>query len=212
MGRMLRPRSPAFRACVIPALALGIAGCALFRKKPAPEPPPAPTSRLTAPYPEGYEYEDLRSFFHRRDVPAAKELERCDFDYQVERRLSPGKEGLFTTFPEHVKAEPNAFHWCFYHKLFRILDAARTPAREAEARRRIVEDYPFITHVARIFQADFGEVRYLRAAVYQYKKLSRSLYFVGVAPSGRTAQELMDPQFPEGLPGVEPLPSPTLEP
>lgn len=166
------------------ALALNSTGCALFRRKPAPEAPPAPATRLTAPYPEGYEYEDLRSFFLRRDVPSAQELERCDFDYQVERRLSPGKEGLFTTFPEHVKAEPNPFHWCFYYKLYRILDAAQAapndPAREAEARRRIVDDYPFIAHVARIFEVDFGEGRYLRAAVYQYKKLSRSLYFVSV--------------------------------
>ena len=107
-------------------------------------------------------------------------LERCDFDYQVERRLSSGKDALFTTFPEHVKAEPNHFHWCFYHKLYQVIEAAQYPDRQDEARKRLVDEYPFITHVARVFQADFGEERYLRAAVYQYRKLSRALYYVDV--------------------------------
>lgn len=119
---------------------------------------------------------DVKSLFLIKDAPERSQFDKCDFDYQAETMLSKNKEELFTTMPAHVKSDPVRYHWCFYHKILRLEEDLEKQDYIEEKQKLVVERYLFLTHLARIFQVDLDDPRYLDFALHNYKRL-RSLYF-----------------------------------
>ncbi|OFZ54774.1 MAG: hypothetical protein A2428_17260 [Bdellovibrionales bacterium RIFOXYC1_FULL_54_43] len=127
-------------------------------------------------HPMGMTIADARSIFLTKGAPKIESLEKCDFDYQAEAMLSRTREELFMTMPSHVRDEPEKHHWCFYAKLIQLEDdLEKTPYIE-DRQKLIVSRYIYFVHLARIFQADLDDARYLEFATHNYKRL-RGLNF-----------------------------------
>lgn len=154
------------------------------------------------PHPDGTEISDLRAIFSGGSIPNVEQLKKCDLDYEIEKKLAANKEALFFTFPQHVKAEPERYHWCFYFKLLSLREMAESKEKSLEEKQNLVlEEYGFISYLARIFQVDLDDPRYLRQAIQSYRDLSKKLFITSVRPSSATADQLGLPEeAPSGFP------------
>lgn len=141
---------------------------------------------------------DLRAILTGAAAPSAEALARCDFDYQVEKRIAGGgggtdvsKEQLFHAFPAHVQGDPERYHWCFFRKILAIHESSGEKAGEKPAARRAIwDDFMFLTHVARVFQVDLGDARYLRWVIWTYQKVGKENFFPAVRPGSETEWQL----------------------
>lgn len=140
---------------------------------------------------------DLKALFLDRKAPALSSLEQCDFDYLAEKRLARTKEELFMAFPAHVQSRPEFYHWCFYSKLLKLRELTPEDGKLSEKQKMVLDNYVFLAHLARVFQADFDDVRYLRFAVLNYQRLSEALFLQPVNPDNSTQIELLLPD--EGI-------------
>lgn len=163
---------------------------------------PAPDSRARLPHPQGHTVSELRAMLERPGAPSAEELARCDFDYGAEKKLARSKEEFFTAFPHHVRSAPERYHWCFYSRLLSFIDLAGKAGEKdlgTERQQKLLESYLFIAHLARIFQTDFDDARYLRQAVHHYRTVSQSVYLQSLKPSPETLRQLEE-QEPGAVP------------
>jgi hypothetical protein len=134
-------------------------------------------------HPASIQESDLIALFTDPKVPTGDVLERCDFEYHVEKSLSKGKQKLFFALPKYVQADPLRYHWCFYYRTQQLV------TRVVDANTALVY-VEFLADLARIFKADFDDSRYLTHVIQVYRELSRREFFTPLRLSSETIQEL----------------------
>ena len=124
-------------------------------------------------HPDGFNISDVRALFTSPGSPQLDTQLNCDFDYYAESTIARNREELFMALPEHVKSDPDKYHWCFYAKILLLEDdLSRDTLYVDEKMKLITKRYPFLVHIARIFLADFDDPRYLEFANHNYKRLN----------------------------------------
>jgi len=128
-------------------------------------------------HPDSPEIESVRALFAKEGVPDRTYLNKCDFDYRVETMLARSVEELLTTLPEHVRSNPEKYHWCFYSKMLDLEEKLTEMSSQGPAAQRkyLLNQYRFFIYLARVFEVDLDEPRYLDFARMNYKRWISSL-------------------------------------
>lgn len=138
-------------------------------------------------HPVSLKASDLKSLFSLPECPAPDAIEKCDFDYYVEKRLARSKSALFMVLPQYVYGDPAKYHWCFYWKV-------RQLAEETVSGQEALASVEFLADIARIFQSDFDDSQYLKNAIQAYQDLSRKEFFTLLRVSAETGKQLLETQ------------------
>jgi hypothetical protein len=135
-----------------------------------------PAYQKKVQHPHRLTTEAIRALFNDAAAPDKKTLEKCDFDYQVERMLARNPEDTITTLTEHVRDDPEHYHWCFYAKVLSLeIELAQREFLD-EKQNTVLKRYMILVHIARAFKSAFDDSKYLEFAVANYKRLNL-LYF-----------------------------------
>ena len=151
-------------------------GCTSAQISPEPIAPPQQDEKAAfrdrAKHPDGFNISDVKALFIASSAPTLESLKNCDFDYYAETTLARNREELFMALPEHIKTDPEKYHWCFYAKILLLEDELSNEKLYVDERNKLlIQRYPFLVHIARIFLADFDDPRYLEFANHNYKRL-----------------------------------------
>ena len=188
-------------------MVFGCSSPAQVRTPTAPESATSASMVVKLQHPDGLKVEDLHKLFANIGAPNFGSLEKCDFDYQVERTLAHSSEELITAFRVHVQNDAEKYHWCFYAKLLELDESLKKEGFLEDKQKRILSAFSFITHLAKVFQIEREDTHYLRAAVFTYRELNRSHFFRDMKMTSGTRYDLLSPEFPEGLPQKSQKPS-----
>jgi hypothetical protein len=161
---------------------------------------PSPPVYTQVPHPEGMDLGDLTRVLSDGKAPQDPEFSKnCDQRFLKIKKLVKSKEELDEAVLELITEDPVHYHWCFYSKLNGIENDIRSDKYLDEKQKLLIEGYEFLVPAAKAFQREFKDSRYLRWAVFRYKKNSEVVFFrkLDLTPAG-TAQ-LVQPINPFGL-------------
>jgi hypothetical protein len=195
------------------ALAALISGCATSQLQAlAPIPPEAP-DYVKVPHPEGTDLGDLMAVFTDRNAPDPASLKGCDADFRKLAKLTASREENEQGVRELVRRDPVKYHWCFYGKLLELEQGLQAEAYIDEKQKSVLDVYAFASPVARAFNDEFRDSRYLRWAISRYRRLSEYVFYRKLELSPQMAQELGGTMNPWGLlrPQTAELPGSVLE-
>lgn len=180
------------------ALILGLIGCTTVELSPPL--PPTPPAYTAVSHPLGNDVADLSNLFLDGKAPKFEEItQSCDGEFKKLNALTQSVLELSEGSLELVKQDPVAYHWCFYGKLLEVENTLNSAAFVDEKQKKVIETYQFLVPVAKAFSSQFHDTRYLRFAIYRYKRASELVFFrkLELTPAGTS--ELVQPENPFGL-------------
>ncbi len=179
------------RSCPFAAAALVLSafGCSSPQVVVAPIDTPPRVPVLDLPHPEGFTPQHLDALFQRPDAPPAPEA--CHSTQRELVRVAESPEEVQRGIHELVIDQPALHHWCFYLSLRKLSAELAEPEGILRKQRRVIDAYQDILPVARAFQREFKDSRYLRWAVQNYRSLSPRIFFRQVELSPEATNELV---------------------
>lgn len=168
------------------ALCVSLMSCATQELVAPPVLPKEPPAYVRVPHPQGMDQGDLEAIFKEASAPDLALIEGCRAQLEQLRAKTQARDELFQGAREIVRKDPVRQHWCFYSGM-RELERELSSKIYVDERQRIVMDqFLYLTPVARAFQLEFGDTRYLRWAVSRYRKLSELVFYrrVELSPEG----------------------------
>jgi len=161
---------------------------------------PTPPSYTQVPHPRGNDLSEIRSLFLDPGAPSLDMVSKnCDLDLKKLFSLTQSIEERTQGVAELVRQDPVSYHWCFYGKLLSLENLMSSSNYLDERQKEFLEIYDILVPIAKSFSSQFHDTRYLRVAIYRYKRLSEWLFFrkVDLTPEGTL--ELVQPENPFGL-------------
>ncbi len=171
------------------AVLAGALGCSTVETRPVAVLPLEPPPLVRVPHPQGLDLGDLMAIFTEKGAPDPATQGGCDSGFKMLREKTASRDELTQGARELVRHDPVALHWCFYSKLY-LLEGELKETADLEERQRLVMDrFLFLTPVARAFQDEIHDTRYLRWAVQRYRKLSEVVFYrrLDLSPEGISA-------------------------
>jgi hypothetical protein len=160
-----------------------------------PVAPPAiePPAYVQVDHPLGYTLSDIRAMFTDPKAPVLETLSNCGAEFEKLIKGVEVPEVLVHRTRTLVRSDPVGYHFCFYSKVLKIEDGLKDPAKFMLDRQKLIlKEFSFLAPVARAFQAEFQDSRYLRWAIQQYQTLSHSVLHRRVEPTPVLTAELME--------------------
>ncbi len=177
---------------------LGFGACSTSQVQPLAILPEAPPPYIQVPHPAGLDFGDLLAIFAEKGAPSPNAFKDCDSEFTVLRVKTQSREELLQGARELVRRDPVRYHWCFYSKLYDMDMQLKSAVYLDERQKLVLDHYLFLTPVARAFQVEFNDSRYLRWAVSRYRGVSEHVFFRRVELSPQGAADLAGPVNPFG--------------
>ncbi len=156
---------------------------------PAPISEPEKIPVLALPHPEGHASADLEALLKLPEAPQAPES--CHVTQrELAKRVLDSQE-LERGVAELVIDQPALQHWCFYHRFRRLDSELKELDGILKKQQHLIEAYRDILPVARAFQSEFKDSRYLRWAIQTYRRVSPQVFFRAVELTPEATQEMV---------------------
>lgn len=162
--------------------------------------PPNPPTYVQVPHPQGAQISDLFAIFTEPGAPVlATYPKTCDSAFKKLKSLTRSKKEFEDGVLELVKRNPVHHHWCFYAKLLELENSLKTETFVDVKQKRLLDTYEYLVPIAKVFESQFHDTRYLRIAVIRYRKASEWVFFrkLDLTPEGTA--DLVQPTNPFGL-------------
>jgi hypothetical protein len=168
-----------FQSCFIGILTLGVlaVACTTPGAPPAPLFPKEPPPYVQVPHPQGLDQGDLMAIFVEKGAPDPATLAECDQPLRLLREKTSDVSEWLEAARELVRNEPVAMHWCFYGKLYGLEARLKSLSFLDERQNWIIREFQTLTPLARAFQKEYQDTRYLRWAVNRYRSLSEWVFY-----------------------------------
>ncbi len=144
---------------------------------PAPLFPKEPPPYVQVPHPQGLDQGDLMAIFVEKGAPDPATLAECDQSLRLLREKTSDVSEWLEAARELVRNEPVAMHWCFYGKLYGLEARLKSLSFLDERQNWIIREFQTLTPLARAFQKEYQDTRYLRWAVNRYRSLSEWVFY-----------------------------------
>lgn len=183
---------PAHFALIVGALAGSACSTQVVEPLPALPETPAYTQ---VPHPSGYDIADLRLVFQSASAPRAEEAEKlkaCDEPFKKILDQTRSRDEIGAAARELVTADPVFYHWCFYGKILEVNAYVAENASWNERQKKVLDTYLYLVPLARAFNIEFHDSRYLRWVTKQYADLSQWVFFRKVELGKEATLELLD--------------------
>ena len=144
---------------------------------PAPLFPKEPPPYVQVPHPQGLDQGDLMAIFVEKGAPDPATLAECDQPLRLLREKTSDVSEWLEAARELVRNEPVAMHWCFYGKLYGLEARLKSLSFLDERQNWIIREFQTLTPLARAFQKEYQDTRYLRWAVNRYRSLSEWVFY-----------------------------------
>ena len=177
---------------------LGFGACSTTQVQPLAILPETPPPYIQVPHPAGLDFGDLLAIFAEKGAPSPDAFKDCDSEFTSLRAKTQSREELLQGARELVRRDPVRYHWCFYSKLYDMDLQLKSAVYLDERQKLVLDRYLFLTPVARAFQVEFNDSRYLRWAVSRYRNVSEHVFFRKVELSPQGAADLAGPVNPFG--------------
>jgi len=190
-------------------LSLAVSACATAKNAAPPILPPDQASLSTAhlqnpqaiiepekipilnlPHPEGYSTRELEAIFLTARAPQRPDLAECDHDLLKLEKFTTAKDEIRQGARELVVEDPATHHWCFYERLLSLEEKLKTSGDILEKQELTMAAFQYALPMARAFQSEFRDSRYLRWTIQRYRALSPSIFFRKVELTPDATQEL----------------------
>ena len=172
-------------------------GCSSSKITPTlPTPPPY----TQVPHPHGTDLADLRALFYDPTAPKMPDFAlNCDQGFRKLIGVTQSIDELQQGIRELIRSNPVHFHWCFYSQLLILEEGLKKETYVDEKQKQVLDNFQFLSTIARAFSMEFHDSRYLRYAVVYYKKMSEWVFFrrLDLTPAGTA--ELVQTSNPFGL-------------
>ncbi len=168
-----------FQSCFIGILTLAVlaVACTTPGAPPAPLFPKEPPPYVQVPHPQGLDQGDLMAIFVEKGAPDPATLAECDRPLRLLREKTSDANEWLEAARELVQNEPVAMHWCFYGKLYGLEARLKSLSFLDERQNWIIREFQTLTPLARAFQKEYQDTRYLRWAVNRYRTLSEWVFY-----------------------------------
>jgi hypothetical protein len=179
------------------ATGLAIVSCSTAQVAQAPKPiqPPEKAAVLELPHPEGHEVHHLAALL--RLAPASESFQEC-FKTQHDLASKTGNPlEVDSGVQELVSENPTFHHWCFYRALHGLDTELQSTSGILSKQKEVLATYRDLLPVARAFQSEFKDSRYLRWAIQNYRRLSPKIFFrtVELTPDATADLVLIEEPF-----------------
>lgn len=161
---------------------------------------PDPPSYTRVAHPSGNDISDISAVL--MDPMAPKEPnfpETCDSNFKKLNMATQSFDEIREGTKELVRSNPVHYHWCFYSVMYKLEGDLKKEGYVDERQKLVLNRFEFLTPIARAFNTEFQDSRYLRSAVYRYQKLSEWVFFRRVELNKEGTAELVQPMNPFGL-------------
>ncbi|MGZ3696569.1 MAG: hypothetical protein ACXWP5_00625 [Bdellovibrionota bacterium] len=175
----------------------GFGGCTTAEVSPISA--PLPPNYIRASHPLGYTSSDLEATFTQKDAPTLESLATCDSDFFKLKKVTLSVDEYKTGIRQLVRQDPLTYHWCFYGKILTLQNQLKEMTYIDDKQKLVLQTFEFLVPVARVFQVEFSETRYLRWAVAQYRQISEAVFYRKLELTPRTTADLVDAYNPFGL-------------
>lgn len=179
------------------ALTIFAASCSTTQVEPLPQ-LPEPPKYVQVPHPEGLDHGDLMGIFAETGAPSPASLKGCEVDHTKLRKSTVSREELAAGARELVKSDPEKYHWCFYGVIWNLEEQVKTLTYIDERQKAIIEAYLFLTPIAKAFNSEFQDSRYMRWAVTRYRRFSEYVFYRRLEPTPQMNSELVGTSNPFG--------------
>jgi len=156
---------------------------------PAPISEPQKIPVLALPHPEGHASADLEALLQLPEAPQAPES--CHVTQRALANRVLDSQELERGVAELVIDQPAVQHWCFYHRFRRLDSELKELDGILKKQQRLIEAYRDVLPVARAFQSEFKDSRYLRWAIQTYRRVSPQVFFRAVELTPEATQEMV---------------------
>jgi len=181
------------------ALGLWIVGCSSIQSVQAPVLALNPAPVLDLAHPSGFGGGDLKAIFLTPQAPERSSLNACADEFLRLSKKTELREELRAGARELVTEKPQLYHWCFYEKILK-LDEGINKAKLLEEKQTLTLDtFKFAIPIARAFQIEFKDSRYLRWAIQRYRALSPFVFHRRVELTPEATAELAVLENPFGV-------------
>lgn len=155
--------------------ALVLSGCAtsLDSQPKLPEVP----QYLHVPHPDGQNFRDVEMIFMSKKAPAMASLDGCDEKFFKLREETNSNEEIQQGAIELIMQDPVQYHWCFYSKIIRLEDDLEKSESWAAKKDLAMRAYLFLVPIARAYQLEYNDSRYLRWAIQHYRRISEVVFY-----------------------------------
>ena len=117
------------------------------------------------------------AIFVEKGAPDPASLTECDQPLRLLREKTSDVSEWLEAARELVRNEPVAMHWCFYGKLYGLEARLKSLSFLDERQNWIIREFQTLTPLARAFQKEYQDTRYLRWAVNRYRSLSEWVFY-----------------------------------
>ena len=117
------------------------------------------------------------AIFVEKGAPDPATLAECDQPLRLLREKTSDVSEWLEAARELVRNEPVAMHWCFYGKLYGLEARLKSLSFLDERQNWIIREFQTLTPLARAFQKEYQDTRYLRWAVNRYRSLSEWVFY-----------------------------------
>lgn len=183
----------------VTALALGIAACSSIQAVQSPMIPPNPAPVLDLAHPSGFGMTDLKAIFLTQGAPERSSLKSCASQFSALSRKTELREELRAGARELVTENPKLYHWCFYGKILDLDEGINKAKLLDEKQSLTLETFKFAIPIARAFQIEFKDSRYIRWAIQRYRALSPFVFQRRVELTPEATAELAVLENPFGV-------------
>lgn len=185
---------------VLFAVFFGLSLFACSTTEVVPQLPPQPPAYTKVAHPNGNDLSDVTALF--LDQSAPKEIEfglGCDAEYRKLLDLTQNSGEREQGAREFVRSNPIYYHWCFYAKLLGLEAFLKKEALVSERQKQLLFVFEFLVPIAKAFNAEYRDSRYLRWTTNRYRKLSEWVFFRKLDLTPQGTMELVEPANPFGL-------------
>jgi len=164
-----------------------LASCASEPLQPMPVLPEVPHF-VGLPHPKGVTRSELNGIFRLPEAPKESELAQCDGTYRDLKSKTQVPDEIRRGVREWVLKDPVGVHWCFYWKLHELESSVAVPKLISERQKLLIETYAFLAPVSLSFKTDFSDSRYVRYAIFHYRKYSQWYFYrnLDVTPEAKS--------------------------
>lgn len=187
-----------------------LASCSNLQVVDAPPLPPKMAPALDLPHPMGFGVQELKALFLSAGAPERGGLAKCSADIETLVAKTQLREEIRDGARELVLEDPTRMHWCFYERLLTLEEGLRA-ATDLQTRQGLaLTTYRMAVPVARAFQLEFKDSRYLRWAIQRYRAMSPSIFYrkVELTPEATMEMAVLENAF--GAWKTEPTPQTVL--
>lgn len=166
----------------------------------APLKPPEPPAYTKVIHPEGTDLKDLAAIFMSSTAPRDPGfINECDSEFKKLKSKTDSIAEIEEGVRELIAQDPVYYHWCFYGKLQELESYIKSSAFLDEKQKAVLTTYEFLVLLARRFETEYHDTRYMRWATTRYQHLSEWIFYrkLELTPAGTLV--LVQPSNPFGL-------------